>query len=67
MLKNTETQQKIDEKKKRYFFKYFSFRLIGAIQDTDVTTPRKKKKKEKMQFVYTQIHWCKKIVNRKKT
>jgi len=47
MLKNTETQQKIDEKKKRYFFKYFSFRLIGAIQATDVTTPRRKKKKKK--------------------
>jgi len=67
MLKNTERKQKIEEKKKNdvFFNKYFSICLIGAIQDTDFTTPRKEKKetevkKKKMQVVYTQIHWCKK-------
>jgi hypothetical protein len=65
MLKNTDRQQKIIDKKKkeeRFFYKYFSFCLIGAIQDTDVRTPRQQKKCNSYVHKYTGV----KNVDRKK-
>ena len=64
MFKIITTRNERSIKKRFIYFQYFLFCLIGTIQDTDVTTPKQRRKK--MQFVYTQIHWCRKMSNSKK-
>ncbi len=60
MLKNTDRQKK----KNVFFINIFRFVIVRTVQDTDKTTSTRRKKEtdfKKMQFVCTQVHWCRKM------